>query len=873
MEGAAQDGERTVRSLIEDAAARWPDAPFLIAAETGRTVDYAELHRLTAAFASELTQRAQLPGNTVCLAMGASLHTAIALFGAMYGGYVPVPINLGAGPDELAHVLRHCDARLVLTANAARTALKPALAALERRIDLVDVGDDDPAPATAQPPLHPTPAPRAHDDALLMYTSGSTGRPKGVLMSHANLAACAADRARAHELAPTDRALCVLPPHHNSALSLLLAVLHSGGSAVIARQFRVAPFWDWVVDHGCTWLALVPTIVAQLVSQAESATSPSRARLAAVRFARSSSAPLSDQLHHAFEARFGVLLVQGMGMTEAGGIFLNPPQRARRKVGSLGRAEGFEVRITAADGHELPVGEAGEILVRGPSVMRGYYKDPDATAGVLDDAGWLRTGDLGWRDADGFFFHAGRAKDLIIKAGTNVAPRQIDEALESHPDVVEAAAVGVPDAYLGEDIVAFAVRSDGARLSEKDLLDHCEQRLGAFTTPSRITFVAALPRSAAGKLWRVELARRATENGATATVAAPTPRAAYDTPPFVAPQTALQDTIAAAWAERLGRPRIGIDDDYFTFGGTSLLAVQILSRLRQDTGVQLSVGSFLAAPTVRAQAELFARAPREPLAGEAPDLLSPSIDLVLPCADPSARTPLFCLYGPLRFLALAERLDVAQPVYAVSLDLFAEPGLGSPSAETLARLNAAALARQHVAALRGLQPSGPYQLLGYSFGGRVAFEMAQQLYAAGEQIALLVVLDTFMLGAFRWRPSRWLARHLRAVLQRGPGYLIERVRERRHPPDAGSEAERRETELRAAVRSTHRPRPFAGKVVLFRAATLAELHPDYTVDPLLGWAALAQGGLEVHDLPGTHDEVVSAANLARVAETLRRHLA
>src|SRR5262249_17787702 len=260
------------------------------------------------------------------------------------------------------------------------------------------------------------------------------------------------------------------------------------------------------------------------------------------------------------------------------------------------RSCGLDVRVVDRDGVELARGQVGELRVRGPGLMRAYFKDAQATASALDAAGWLHTGDLAYRDEDDFFFHAGRAKDLIIKAGTNVAPGEIDEALASHPDVLQAAAVGVPDPALGEDIGAFVVLRTGARCSEHALLDHCAARLGEFKTPSWIDFLDALPSGPSGKVQRAQLAQRAVARQA-AELDGPLP-AASGVAAFVAPRSGDEAVIAAAWAEVLGCERIGIHDNFFALGGTSLLALRLTTRLRRALDTQLSLGALLAAPTV-----------------------------------------------------------------------------------------------------------------------------------------------------------------------------------------------------------------------------------------------------------------------------------
>jgi long-chain acyl-CoA synthetase len=229
-----------------------------------------------------------------------------------------------------------------------------------------------------------------------------------------------------------------------------------------------------------------------------------------IRFARSASAPLPPAQHRAFEAMFGVSVLEAMGLTECASVaFANPLTVAERKIGSPGVPLGMEARVVAQDGRVLGDGECGEIELRGDNVMQRYHKDPEATARTLRPGRWLATGDIGYRDADGFYFITGRMKELIIKGGENIAPREIDEALLSHPAVLEAAAVGIPDPIYGQEILACVVLKPSCPCTEDELRAHCLVRLGRYKTPKAFRFVAELPKGPSGKVQRLKLAERA----------------------------------------------------------------------------------------------------------------------------------------------------------------------------------------------------------------------------------------------------------------------------------------------------------------------------------------------------------------------------
>jgi acyl-CoA synthetase (AMP-forming)/AMP-acid ligase II len=340
--------------------------------------------------------------------------------------------------------------------------------------------------------------------ALLMYTSGTTGKPKGVMLSQSNLAANARIISDEHRLGPRDRVTAILPLYHINAFAVtMLAPIAHGGSAAMPPRFSATKFWDMAIRFECTWLNMVPTIVSYLLE----GQSPPRGQLGSrVRFCRSASAPLPPEHLLAFEKRFGIGVIETMGLTETvAPAFSNPYEKEKRKVGSVGRPSGCEARVVDGDGRELPDLAAGEIVIRGPQVTRGYYKNEEATRAAFFPGGWFRSGDIGYRDADGFFFVTGRIKELIIKGGENIAPREIDEVLLRHPAVLDAAAVGIPDRHYGQEIMACVICREGHMCSEEELRGFCAEHLGPYKTPKVFRFVSELPRGPSGKVQRLKL--------------------------------------------------------------------------------------------------------------------------------------------------------------------------------------------------------------------------------------------------------------------------------------------------------------------------------------------------------------------------------
>ena len=496
----------SVREVIAESARRAPARTYLVAPESGRALSYRALERRAREVAGRLHSLGLRKGELVSFLLGNGPGTAELILGSLYGGFVCAPLNTASGPRQLSYVLDHSKTGIVFVSAPYRAQLRDALGRITRAVRIVptdvDTGPEWPAPVCGAGPL---PGVAHGDHAMLMYTSGTTGLPKGVQLTHGNLLSGGRNVAGAHALTRDDRGLCVLPLCHiNAQCVSLLGTLLSGGTIVLPHRFSVQRFWGWLTEHRCTWFSVVPTMIAYLLHDGGG---PDAAALGQVRFGRSASAPLAPALHEAFESRFAIPLIETMGITEAAAqILANPMPPARRKIGSPGLPYGNEVIIADREGGELGPGEEGEILVRGPNVMRGYLADADATRAALDPDGWLHTGDLGRKDDEGFVFVTGRLKELIIKGGENISPREIDDALFSHPAVVEAGTVGVPDARFGEQVVACVVIRDDAVCDERTLIEHCVARTGAFKAPRAVYFMNELPKGPTGKVLRHELA-------------------------------------------------------------------------------------------------------------------------------------------------------------------------------------------------------------------------------------------------------------------------------------------------------------------------------------------------------------------------------
>jgi acyl-CoA synthetase (AMP-forming)/AMP-acid ligase II len=284
-----------------------------------------------------------------------------------------------------------------------------------------------------------------------------------------------------------------------------MGTLVSASGLVMPYRFSVSGFWRQVKANKVSWFSAVPTLFAYLLND-ETPVTPVTIDKDRLRFARSASAPLSPEIHRQFEEKFGIPIIETMGLTETGAqILSNPMPPALRRIGSPGVAVGNEIMIGDETQRPVPVSQTGEILVRGDNVMQGYLNQPEETAKTITAEGWLRTGDLGHMDEDGFVFVTGRIKELIIKGGENIAPREVDEVLLEHEAVLEAAAFAVPCANYGQRVEAGIRLKPGREVSEDDLAAHCVARLGKFKSPDIIHVLEDLPKGPSGKVQRLKL--------------------------------------------------------------------------------------------------------------------------------------------------------------------------------------------------------------------------------------------------------------------------------------------------------------------------------------------------------------------------------
>lgn len=491
----------SVQDFIDQRAQSTPDEVFLIDPVGEVSLTFAETRVSCRAFAAHLANQGLQQGDHIAYAMNNGSEVVQLIMGCLYGGYIATAINLVSGKNTIAYVLEHSAAKKVFVQPSTFDIANEALAEANSNADIIKIDEtwfeiDDCEIAMCN----------ASIDGLLMYTSGTTGVPKGVIHTHSSLIAGGCNTALGHKLCNNDRGLCVLPLYHiNGFCVSLMGALVSGGSLVLPDRFSVSSFWKQLRDHRCTWFSVVPTQISYLLHEAE-INGHDDTGVDLLRFGRSASAPLSPDVQQAFEKRFNVPIIETMGLTETAAQILSNPIDGVRKIGSPGIAVGNEVMIADENQQQVTFGKEGELLVRGPNVMRLYRNNEEATRASLMDDGWLRTGDLGRMDKDDYVFITGRIKELIIKGGENIAPREIDEALYAHPDVIEAAAFALDCEQYGQRVEAGVKVRKGSMVTAEVLLQLCIDKVGAFKSPDMIYFLDELPKGPSGKIQRSKLA-------------------------------------------------------------------------------------------------------------------------------------------------------------------------------------------------------------------------------------------------------------------------------------------------------------------------------------------------------------------------------
>jgi len=467
-------------ALPDQRAADAPEAPCI--ADDLRALANAEFLDAVKRAAAALRNQGIGSGDVVAIMLPNTVDLVVVLFAAWRLGAAVTPINPALSSAEAGYQIGDSDARLVIAAETVELgcpALAPArLAAFEAA--------EEPESATEPAAL-----------ALLIYTSGTTGRPKGVMLDHNNITAMSQMVVENFRLTSADHSLLILPLFHvNGIVVSTLAPLIAGGQATVAGRFDPQTFFERVQRSRATYFSGVPTIytmLAHLPTDSEPDTS-------SLRFAVCGAAPASVELLQKFESRYGVPIVEGYGLTEGTCASTGNPLYGKRKPGTVGLPlPGQRIRIADPQGHPRPDGERGEVLISGPNVMRGYLNQPEATAKTVTN-GWLHTGDVGFIDDDGYLVLVDRVKDMIIRGGENIYPKEIETVAYRMDEVAEAAVVGRPDPVYGEQPVMYVAPPPRRTVNLDQLRDQLSASLAKYKRPVSITVLDSLPKNAVGKI-------------------------------------------------------------------------------------------------------------------------------------------------------------------------------------------------------------------------------------------------------------------------------------------------------------------------------------------------------------------------------------
>ncbi len=530
MTSKAINSERSpnnLRELLESRTNATPDKAFLFSEADGRRFTYAEFDEAVNRSSRMLAAHGVTKGDAVSLLLPNSAEYIIAYFACWKLGALAGPVNSLFRAQEIAYVISNSEAKALLVHPEFESTIKsiraelPHLSSIIRfdneaqatrefaAVELEHYGQDGTLPRLPRrgPGHARASAIEEDDDAIIIYTSGTTGKPKGCLLSHGNVIANARQISRWLGFTENDRLLSVMPLFHMNAVSVTtMAALYAGGSTVVTPKFSASRFWKIVSDYQVTSFGSVATMLSMLLSSYPDGV-PEGLKADQLRFAMCGSAPVPAEVLKRFEETFHCLVVEGYGLSESTCRSTFNPPNERRRPGSCGMPIGNEMKVVDDDDREMPDGTLGEIVLRGENILKGYYKNPEATASAFRN-GWFHTGDIGYRDADGFFYIVDRKSDMIIRGGENIYPREIDEVLYQHPAVAAAATIGVPDPLYGEEVAAFIVGKEGMNVSEAELISFCRERLADYKCPKTIRIVAEIPKGPTGKLLKRELAER-----------------------------------------------------------------------------------------------------------------------------------------------------------------------------------------------------------------------------------------------------------------------------------------------------------------------------------------------------------------------------
>ena len=607
-----------VRQLIENKVRAAPSAPAILAPGL-QTLTFGGLERQIAATIKTLQRLGVRRNDRIAVILPNSPEIGV-LFFSITSCAAFAPLNPAYREEEFEFYLSDLKAKAVILLEGDNSPARTAAHKLgipifslrlntEREAGIFELSGTPLRSSLCGPENLSTP----EDVAMLLHTSGTTSRPKLVPLTHVNLITSALNLSAAYELSDQDRCLGIMPLFHIHGLAAMLNSLITGGSCVVTPGFIAPKFFEWLDEFRPTWFTASPAIHQLILERAP--LHPDIAAHCHLRFLRSASSAIHPQTIEALEQVFHAPVINAYGMSEAAPAISCtrlPPHLC--KPGSVGTPLGTQVAIIDERWHFSPAGSRGEIVIRGANVIAGYENNPEANRHSFQN-GWFRTGDLGYLDGDGHLFITGRAKEIINRGGEKISPQEVEVVLLDHPAVAQAATFGVEDRKLGEDLAAVVVLRDDTSASERELREFAARRLTDFKVPRRVFIRKEIPLGSTGKVQRLQLAQQL---GVTRLDEEPVKTAGR-----TAPRNSLEEQITQIWSEVLGisREKFGVHDNFFHLGGDSILATQLVSRVRKAMDFELSILSlFEEASSVAGTATLIEAARTEKAPRHAPPL-------------------------------------------------------------------------------------------------------------------------------------------------------------------------------------------------------------------------------------------------------------
>lgn len=497
----------SVAEYLTTKVLQFEDALLLKDYGSGTSYSYREFDAATNQLASGFRRLGAAPGDRIAFLHPNHTDLLLGYFGAIKAGGVAVPVNPAYTPREILHIISDSNAKILVTTERFRSSMETVRNKAASLLSVIMKNERqglEEAMTAASGSLSPEdPTERSADDmAMIFYTSGTTGTPKGVMISHRNVTFGAGNMALNYGLTESDITVVCLPLNHIFAnASPFWGTLASGGSVVVMERFQTERVFDAIQKEHITWFPGVPTMFAFLLS----AFDEHPRDVSSLRMGLSGAASLSAEHFKAFEAKFGAFMLEVYGLTESTGLVTANPVYGVRKPGSIGMTvSGVAARVVDEAWRDVPRGQVGELIFKGPNGAMGYWGLPEKTKKKIRD-GWISTGDLAYQDHEGYFYIASRKSELIISGGYNIFPREIEDVLNSHPNVVEAAVVGVEDPVLGEVPKAFVALAPGKTVEAKDLEAFCLENLAKYKVPRLFIMMDELPKNTTGKILKKEL--------------------------------------------------------------------------------------------------------------------------------------------------------------------------------------------------------------------------------------------------------------------------------------------------------------------------------------------------------------------------------